>query len=277
MIQKSTLLTKKEVEVINKRLKHKKLTQQDSNYLSRYVRPKLRAISQLDSKLLLQKIEYNQKIPKIEKYIKKLVLKNIKNVSSITIYGSAIYNNYHDCNDIDVLVTVKKKTWKRLAEKYDKIHNIVNKAKPTLSLDMQVYLEKEVYGSYPSSPSLIYQLKDKKTIYGKLKLPKKIAIPKLYLRMKLDYSDIYDEDSKSEEILKAIRNTWLVKLIMDKIINNNQLNKIIEDELGKNSIKRLKYNKASKAEKKRALIYSNEILNNTLKTLKNSRWERIVL
>ena len=117
MIQKSILITKREAEVINKKLQHKKLTQQDSNYLSRYVRPKLREMTEIDSRLLLNKLEYNQKIPAIERYIKNLILKNIKYVSSIVIYGSAIYNNYKNYNDIDVLVAVKKKTWKKLGEK----------------------------------------------------------------------------------------------------------------------------------------------------------------
>ena len=38
------LLTNKALKVMAKKLQNKRLTQQDSNYLSRFVRPKLRAM-----------------------------------------------------------------------------------------------------------------------------------------------------------------------------------------------------------------------------------------
>ena len=278
MIQKSILITKREAEAINKKIQHKRLTQQDSNYLSRYVRPKLREMSQIDSRLLLRQLEYNPKIPAIEKYIKNLILKNVKYVSSITIYGSAIYNNYMDYNDIDVLVAVKKKTWKKLGEKYQmavKIKKIAEKHR--LKLDLQIYVDRPLWESYPINPSLVYQLKDRKTIYGNLKIPSKINIPKLYLRMKLDYSDICDEDSSGIEIYKAIRNTWLVNLIIKKTIDNNKLNEAIIDGLGVNSVKKLKLNRASKTEKNIALLYLNKLLKDSLKTIMNSKWEKIAL
>ena len=57
---KSLLLTPRELGVIAKKLRNEKLTQQDSNYLSRFVRPKLREASLLDAKGLLNILEYNQ-------------------------------------------------------------------------------------------------------------------------------------------------------------------------------------------------------------------------
>ena len=60
------ILTKKELEVINKKITGEKLTQQDSNYLSRYIRPKLKKISQIEAKKLLNLISYNQKKNSIE-------------------------------------------------------------------------------------------------------------------------------------------------------------------------------------------------------------------
>ena len=66
----SLVLTDKEIEVINKKLLGEKLSQQDSNYLSRYVRPKLREINLIDAKTLLSKLKYCQKALAIENKIK---------------------------------------------------------------------------------------------------------------------------------------------------------------------------------------------------------------
>jgi len=269
------ILTKRELNVVDKKLKNKKLTQQDSNYLSRYVRPKLKAMSLIDSKALLNKLEYNQKTPAIEKYIKNLILKNIKHVSSITIYGSAIYNNYKNYNDIDVLITVKKQSWKKLREKYLKINKLRKEAK-RYRLDLELYTDRSIYLSYPSNPSLIYQLKDRKTIYGTLKIPSKIEIPKLEIRMKMDYSMI-DENPSGLDIYKAIRNLWLVNLILNKTVDNLKLKNIIEDELGKNLINRLRLNNCSKTDKKIAILYLNQSLKNKLKEINKAKWEKIAL
>ncbi|MCK5283216.1 MAG: nucleotidyltransferase domain-containing protein [Nanoarchaeota archaeon] len=277
MIQKSIILTRKELEVIDKKLKNKKLNQQDSNYLSRYVRPKLREISLLDSKLLLQKLEYNQKQSSIDKKIEKIILSNLKDVVSITLYGSIVYNNYKNYNDIDILVVVKKKFWKILGEKYKNIIEIKEKAKKLgLKLDLQIYDLETIYNSYSSSLDLIYQLKDSKTIYGILNLPKKIEIPKLSLRMKLDYS-IITKDTPINEIYLAIRNLWLIKLAVNRIIDNSILLKTLDHELGGNLVNRIKNNKAYQIDKKIALIYLESLLNKTIKELNNSKWEKIVL
>ena len=75
---KSLILTRMETEVIEKKLKNRRLTQQDSNYLSRYVRPKLREIKSIDATDLLERLKYNQKIPAIEKKIRNIILKKIK-------------------------------------------------------------------------------------------------------------------------------------------------------------------------------------------------------
>ena len=281
MINKeSLLLTKRELEVIDKKLNKMKLTQQDSNYLSKYVRPKLMEMSLIDSNRLLLQLKYSQKIPAIEKRIKRLILAHVKNVGSITIYGSAVYNNYNNYNDIDVIVAVKRKFWKKLGEKYRLIIEIKNKAKKQgLSLDLEIYTEEEIYKSYPSNASLIYQLRNSKTIYGMLKLPSKMEVYKLALRMKADYSII--EDNLSEisglELYRAIRNLWVIILIMDKIIDNVLLNKTIEDELGKNLVHKLKDNLCTLTEKRIAFLYLNELLKNTLDDLDREKWEKLQL
>ena len=49
---KNKILTEKANEIINKKLRNKKLTQQDSNYLSRFVRPKLRDMASINAEVL---------------------------------------------------------------------------------------------------------------------------------------------------------------------------------------------------------------------------------
>ena len=100
---KSTILTNRELEVIKKKLQNQKLNQQDSNYLSRFVRPKLKEIESINAKELLERISYNQKAPSIENKIKQMILQNLKSIDSIIIYGSAVHSNYKSYKDIDIL------------------------------------------------------------------------------------------------------------------------------------------------------------------------------
>src|SRR3989338_1300392 len=96
------ILTGRENEIIDKKTKGLSLTQNESNILSKTIRPKLKEISQINAPLLLNKIEYNQKSKSIENKIKKIILNNISKVDSIIICGSAIQTNYKEYNDIDI-------------------------------------------------------------------------------------------------------------------------------------------------------------------------------
>ncbi|MBU1005173.1 MAG: nucleotidyltransferase domain-containing protein [Nanoarchaeota archaeon] len=276
---KSLVLTNREQEVIEKKLNKKELTQQDSNYLSRYVRPKLREMSLIESKELLSRLEYNQKTPSIEKYIKNIILKNIPNVSSITLYGSAIYNNYKEYNDIDVLAVVKKKSWDKLGEKLLLTEKIKKMSK--LNLDIKLYTEDYIYASYPNNIALIYELNDSKTIYGILRHKQNINLTRLHLKMHSDYSDLIikeaDENGieniSSTKLYTAIRNLWVIRLIMEKTVDNHALNQIMADELGKNLISRLKNNSKSKADKEIAYIYLKNIYITTTKLINSINGE----
>lgn len=274
----ASVLTQREKEVIDKKLRGEKLSQQDSNYLSRYVRPKLREMSLIDSKVLLRKLEYNRKKIHNEEKIKKLVLENVKDVNLILLYGSVVYNDWHDYQDIDIIIGVKKKSWKKLREKWKTIQNLKDKAKKkSLNLDIKIFLKNDIIKSYSSNPTLIYQLKDSKVIYGDLKLPKKIEIPKLGIRMHLDYSLSADEENSPKELYSMIRNVWLVRLIISKTIDNLKLNEVIKQELGENLINKLQLNKASANERKMALIYLKEFANKIWKEIMKAKWEKIVL
>ena len=275
--KQSGVLTDKELEVIEKKLSGKKINQQDSNYLSKYVRPKLKEITLINAKFLLDALEYNQKALSIERKIKQILLEEVKDIDSIIIYGSAIQTNYKKYNDVDVLVIVKKKFWKKLGEKYRRIMEIKKEAKKSLiALDLEVYDKKTFYASYSSNPSLIYQLKDRKVIYGRLKLPKKLTIPKLELRMKLDYS-FPEKDLRGYELYKAIRNLVLINLILQKIIDNKELYNSLNKEIGEKIALILKKGKESAIERKIAMLILKKLFLSTLKELKEAKWEKIEL
>lgn len=283
---KSLLLTQREITTINKKLGNKKLTQQDSNYLSRFVRPKLKEMAQLDAELLLNQLKYNQKAISIEKKTISLILKNINYVSSITIYGSAIYTNYTDYKDIDVLVVVKKTSWNKLGEKLllaKKIEKASN-----LKLDIKIYTEDFIYHSYSNNISLIYELASSKTIYGIIKHPNKVLISPLYLRMQADYSVMVLDNIvelglthiSARDIYSAIRNLQIIKLIIDKIVDNCRLNKLMYEDLGKNILIQLRSNKASLKVKEIAHIYLEELYMETMRKIEkqeksnvNIKWE----
>ena len=272
----SLLLTKKEMKVMNKRLKNMRLDQQDSNYLSRFVRPKLREISRINANMLLNKLEYNQKAKSIENKIKKLILEIVPHVDSITVCGSVIQNNYKEYNDIDIIVATKKILTKDQKKKRELIEKLKKRGESEdLNLDIQIYSKNSILSQYPHNPSLIYQLKDSKTIYGKLEIPKKIDLSGLDLKMKLDWSGGLGIHSESDEIYYAIRNALLILLLMNKKVDNYELRKNLTGILGTDLLTKLRSNKASKLEKKLALNYLNLLVNYLETELKNPKWERI--
>ncbi|MBI3623963.1 nucleotidyltransferase domain-containing protein [Candidatus Pacearchaeota archaeon] len=270
------VLTEREKEIINKKIIGLSLTQNESNILSRFVRPKLREISQINSNMLLNKLEYNQKAASIESKIKKILLENIPQVDSIIICGSAVQNNYKEYNDIDVIVATKKILTKSKKKKKELIEKVKKAGKDEdLNLDVQIYAKKSILYQYPNNPSLIYQLKDSKTIYGKLKIHGKIALSSLNLRMKLDWSEGLNIFSTADEIYYAIRNAILVLLLMNKKIDNYELRKNVVNVLGEDLVAKLRSNQASKSEKKLALTYLNLMVNYLETELKNKKWEKI--
>jgi len=272
---KNKILTDRETEVIEKKLSNKRLTQLDSNILTRSVRPKLRQIKEINADYLLKRISYNPKHRAIENRIKSLITSNVKDTKAIILFGSAVQKGYNEYNDIDILVITKNQIW---TKKYDREKNILEleeKAKKTkLNLDIQIISEKSFLSSYSGNPSLIYQLKDRKIIYGSINIPKRIKLSKLNLLMKLDWSDP-SGDQTGREIYECIRNLWLVRLLMEKIVDNNKLSSEIINELGRDLISRLRYNKALPLEKKFALNYLIRMIKKTERELKEAKWENI--
>lgn len=275
------ILTKTENKVLNKKLNYQKLSQVESNYLSRSIRPKLQILRNSREEpinSILQKIQYNQKAISLEQKIKQLIVKSIKKVTAVVVYGSVIQTNYSSYNDIDVLIVVKKKSWNNEKEKYHLIKEIKEKSSFLgLNLDVQIIEKKEFYLEYPSSPDFIYQLSDHKIIYGKLSFPKNIRLSKLNLHMKLDWSNIEDTSPTGEEIYKAIRNAILVRLLVSKIINNQKLKEILTEQLGNYLLEKLKTNQESNLERKFALNYLRDLSKQIRREIGEALWEKIEL
>ncbi|MBS3079451.1 nucleotidyltransferase domain-containing protein [Candidatus Pacearchaeota archaeon] len=275
---KSVIFTKRELEVIHRKMNNTKLNQTDSNYLSRFIRPKLKEIGSLDAKYLLDKMEYNQKIKSIENKIKKIILSSLNDVDSIILYGSVIQNNYKNYNDIDIMIVTKSKIYKKEIDKYKKIKEIKNILKDnSIVSDIEIISKENLIKSYKNSPTLIYELKDHKVIYGDIKIPKKIELYNIDLHMKLDWSDIYDPRPSGKEIYSALRNTLVVRLLLSKIIDNKRLKESLYEELGKNLIERLKNNKQSNEEKRYALHYLKNLIEDTRKQIRGGLWEKTQL
>ena len=272
-----SILTRRENEIIKKKIKGISLTQNESNILSKTIRPKLQQIKEIEAGYLLNKLEYNQKAKSIEAKIKKIILENIKDVNAIIICGSAVQTNYREYKDIDVIVATKEIIPDDKREKTKIIRSIESIAKKEgLILDLQIYTKESIINQYPSSPSLIYQLKDSKIIYGRIKLPNKINLSSMDLRMKLDWSDLENIYSEGKEIYQALRNTMLVILLMNKKVDNYELKSSLSRLFGPDLIQRLKENKATRQEKKIALQYiklMSDYLSNELRI--NPKWEKI--
>jgi len=262
----NSLLTDREIRIINKRLSHRPLSQQDSNCLSRFVRPKLRKIANIDAKALLNRLNYNPSSRLIEDKIRKIIIAEIPATESIIVFGSAIQTNYKEYNDLDIIIVTKEKSWENQYGKLRVISNIQKKAKEkSLNLDIQLISKKDFLSNYSSSPTLIYQLKDSKVIYGNVNIPKKASLSSTDLLIKLDWSNMENKYSEPLEIYQAIRNAILVRLLMNKIVDNQRLKSELIDRLGLDLINNLKKNKASKIEKNYALSYLNNLVEKTKK------------
>ena len=66
--------------------------------------------------------------------------------------------------------------------------------------DIQIISKKALEYNSARNPSLIYQLKDHKVIYGKLKIPDKKEIYNADLHMKLDWSDVENIEPEGNDI-----------------------------------------------------------------------------
>lgn len=272
------ILTNREKEIIEKKINYKSLTPNESNILSKAIRKKLNEVSRINAQELLKKIKYNQKSISIENKIKNIVLDNLKEVQAIILYGSAVQTNYDSYNDIDVLIVTKSKIYKSDMEKYKKIKQLQDILKEnSIIADIGIISLAGLINDSKYSPTLIYQLKDHKIIYGNIKIPDKIEVYKIDLQMKLDYSNIPEYKLEGNEVYSFLRNVILVRLLMNKIVDNTQLKQSLYDCLGKELIEKLKNNKQSNIEMKYSLNYLRNLVEDTRIKLKEGSWEKIKL
>ncbi len=272
---KVNILTDREREVIRKKLENKRLNQLDSNILTRSVRPKLEAIKSIDANHLMQRLKYNQKSISIENKIRNLILKNLRGVRAIIVYGSYVINNYDNYNDIDVLILVKE-PFENLGKKYENIDKLEKIAKKeNLDLDIQILSQKYYNHRISRSPNLAYQMKDSKIIYGEAEKISNVEISKLDLYMKLDDSDIVSSSSEGEELYRALRNIIMVRLLSLGIISNSLLKYLCDLSLGVGMVNRLRSNKVSKEEKKLVFKIIRLMGSSLTKELKEAQWEKI--
>ncbi|MBS3075179.1 nucleotidyltransferase domain-containing protein [Candidatus Pacearchaeota archaeon] len=275
------VLTKREIETINKRLLGKPLNQQDSNYLSRFVRPRLRQILKINTEHILNQIEYNHKSHAIEKKIKKILMEELKEIKAIILFGSVVQTNYSNYRDIDCITMLEKPFWNKLHEKYKKINSIKKIfEKHEINIDLQIYDKQTFNDSKNSNISLMYQLHDSKIIYGKVEIPKKYEIRKMDLRMKLNYSIFEDSEYnhiKGQEIYEDIRGIILIRLLINKIIDNQKLNQETYDEISKNLAVKLRNNEENSVEKRIAILHLKRLIKETYDRLNQIKWEKIEL
>lgn len=271
---KQSILTDREEEVINKKLNNERLTKQDSFYLSVSIRPKLRQMEELVKRNLLERIEYIPKARAIERKIVKIIKENLHGVDSIILYGSVIQTNYKEYNDIDIMVVTKTKLGGQLRiwQMESKLNDLLKK--DNIISDVRIITKDDLIKGYKNSLTLIYQLKDSKIIYGKIKIPNKIELYNIDLHNKLDWSYV-DDKKNGKDIYSAIRNTVLVRLLLNKIIDNSKLKESLYYLLGKDFIDKLKSNKASENDKKLALKYLKFLNENTREQIKEGLWEKI--
>jgi len=269
------ILTGREEEIIRKKIEGRRLSQNESNILSKSIRPKLKAVGEIDSAEILRRLEYNQRGISIEEKIKKIVLEVLKEkVSSIVLCGSAIQSNYRDYNDIDVIVSLDREMEK--GKKREAVEKIEEKGREEgMKLDVQIYSERAILFGMSRNPSLIYQLKDSKVIYGKIRKLKKIEISPLDLRMKLDWSYGVSVKSYGDDIYLALRNALLVSLLMNGKVDNYKLKETMKNVLGDEIIDKLRSDKADEDEKKLVLNYLELLLRNLENKLKSEKWGKI--
>ena len=92
--------------------------------------------------------------------------------------------------------------------------------------------------------------------------------------MKLDWSDLYNPRPSGQEIYSALRNTVLVRLLLNKIVDNRKLKESLYEELGKNLIERLKNNQESKLDRKIALAFLKDLIEDTRNQIGVELWEK---
>tara|TARA_Y100000310_G_C20605260_1_gene775154 strand:+ start:608 stop:1450 length:843 start_codon:yes stop_codon:yes gene_type:complete len=273
-INTKQILSKREIDVVIKRLGNKHLTQTESNYLSRSIRPKLREAEYASKNNLLSLLDYRRK--KHER--KNLLIRNkilaalstlSKQIKAIILFGSFVQNHHTKYRDIDVLIVFKKKQWQKSIDRHN-LAKQIEKDVP-LTIDVQLTTITDLQKTYPYSPLLQTQLEEYEIIYGKVTLPKHKLINKPYLNQQLLEIEPILELSRSldpNKIYTVLRQCIAVKQFLNKSISNKALEKTITNNIGATTVKSLKDNTATNIQRKIALTYAKALYHEVKNLLK---------
>ena len=255
------ILSRREIEVVTKRLDNIPITQTESNYLSRSIRPKLKSAAFATKNNLLRLLDYKRK-----KYERKdlilnkmilLALKDIlRDVQAVIIFGSYIMNRHTNYQDIDIMVVLKRRLWKGTIDKFRLEKNIESRIHSKTDINFVVY--KDLKQNFQSSPLLQTQLEYSKSIYGKINLNKAILINEKYLYAKLlDIETVIElgKDLEGKYIYNGIRGCLAIELFLKKIINNRLIINRIKDDIGESTMESLRKNTANKIQRDIGLRY----------------------
>ncbi len=261
------ILSNGEIKVVLKRLNNEHITQTESNYLSRSVRPKLKAAEFASSNKLLSLLNYRRrKYEREDKTLNENVLNAvkgiIKDVKAIVIFGSYIMNNHANYRDIDVMIILKRKLWKNSAKRYKLKKDFESEIR--IKTDITLVTYKDLKDNFPYSQLLQTELEFSKVIFGNLNLNKKRIINKTYLYQSLLEIENITELGKSiesEYIYNAIRTCLAIRLFLKNRVSNRLIIDKIENDIGKITAKSLKDNKANKIQREIALNYLKYLYN----------------
>ncbi|MCK5282290.1 MAG: nucleotidyltransferase domain-containing protein [Nanoarchaeota archaeon] len=271
------ILSRKEIEVVIKRLSNKHITQTESNYLSRSIRPKLKSAEYASDNNLLSLLDYRRKkYEREESTLKDEIIASLddimKDVKAIVLYGSYIRNHHTDYRDIDVMVILKNKIWKTASEKNRIEKDIENKIE--INADMNLVYYKELKELYPYSPLLRNEMEHHKVIYGNIELEEKIIVSKPYLYKKLleiEYVMEIGKNINPKYIYNAIRSCISIRLFLEKKVSNWLVIDTTEKNIGETTALCLSENKANKYQVRTASNYLKYLYNTLIKLLKDEQ------
>ena len=274
------ILSNREIEVVLKRLDNEHITQTESNYLSRSIRPKLKSAEFAVSAELLSLLDYRRKrYEREDSLLKEKIIKAVKkgladDIKAIILFGSYIRNSHTNYRDIDVMVVLNNKTWKNSAEKHRLEMAIESSIDVKTDINLIVY--DELISLLPYSPLLQTELEDYNIVYGDIKLTKKIIIDKEYLYKRLlevEYVLELGKNIKPKYIYNAIRDCLSIELFLKKMINNKLIMQTIKNNIGKSTVESLMDNKADLIQKDIALKYLKYLYTKLEAALKNEQKE----
>jgi predicted nucleotidyltransferase len=276
------ILSNKEIEVVVKRLSNKHITQTESNYLSRSIRPKLKSAEFAANNGILSLLDYKRKRHERENSIlrkkiieavrKNLRIKLFKDIQAILLFGSYVRNSHVNYRDIDAMIVLNKRVWKTSAQKNKLEKNIESNIGIKTDINLVVY--RELIKILPYNPFLQTQLEHHEVLYGKINLTNKIIINKQYLYEKLletEYAIELGKNISARYIYNAIRNCLAIQLFLENIVNNKLIIDTIDKNIGKLTAESLMDNKANLLQRHIALKYLEYLYNKLQEVLKSAK------